>query len=82
MAQLVKNLPAMWETWIRSLDWEDTLEKGKANPLHYPGGRKESDITEFHFTSPRIQIMYSTVVYKHCMHLSLMPVYNNIFCEM
>ena len=30
VAQLVKNLPAMWETWIRSLDWEDPLEKGKA----------------------------------------------------
>ena len=30
IAQLVKNLPAMWETWVRSLDWEDPLEKGKA----------------------------------------------------
>ena len=29
VAQLVKNPPAMWETWIRSLDWEDPLEKGK-----------------------------------------------------
>ena len=30
VAQLVKNLPAMWETWVRSLGWEDPLEKGKA----------------------------------------------------
>ena len=30
MAQLVKNPPAMRETWIRSLGWEDPLEKGKA----------------------------------------------------
>ena len=30
VAQLVKNLSAMWETWIRSLGWEDPLEKGKA----------------------------------------------------
>ena len=29
MAQLVKDLPAMWETWARSLGWEDPLEKGK-----------------------------------------------------
>ena len=29
MAQLVRNLPAMWETWVRSLGWEDPLEKGK-----------------------------------------------------
>ena len=27
MAQKVKNLPAMWETWVRSLGWEDPLEK-------------------------------------------------------
>ena len=30
MAQLVKNLSAMWETWVRSLGWKDALEKGKA----------------------------------------------------
>ena len=30
VAQLVKTLPAMQETWIRSLGWEDPLEKGKA----------------------------------------------------
>ena len=31
VAQLVKNLPAMWETsCVRSLGWEDPLEKGKA----------------------------------------------------
>ena len=29
-AQLVKNLRAMWETWVWSLGWEDPLEKGKA----------------------------------------------------
>ena len=29
IAQLVKNLPAMWEIWVRSLGWEDPLEKGK-----------------------------------------------------
>ena len=28
--QLVKNLPAMWETWVGSLGWEDPLEKGTA----------------------------------------------------
>ena len=30
MAQLVKNPPAMQETWVQSLGWEDPLEKGKA----------------------------------------------------
>ena len=30
VAQLVKKLPAMQETWVGSLDWEDALEKGTA----------------------------------------------------
>ena len=30
VAQLVKNPPPMWETWVRSLGWDDALEKGKA----------------------------------------------------
>ena len=30
VAQLVKNPPAMRETWVPSLGWEDALEKGKA----------------------------------------------------
>ena len=30
MAQMVKNLPAMWETWVPSLGGEDPLEKGMA----------------------------------------------------
>ena len=29
VAQQVKNLPAMWGTWVRSLGWENPLEKGK-----------------------------------------------------
>ena len=33
IAQLVKSPPAMWETWVRTLGWEDPLEKGKAT--HY-----------------------------------------------
>ena len=30
VAQLVKNLPAIWKTWLRSLGWEDPLEEGMA----------------------------------------------------
>ena len=36
VAQLVKNLPAMWETWAQSLGWEDALE-GNRYPLQYSG---------------------------------------------
>ena len=61
MAQTVKNLPAMWEIWVRSLGWEVSLEEGMA--IHSsilawrilwtekPGrlesiGRTEPDMTE------------------------------------
>ena len=30
VAQMVKNLPAMWETWVQSLGWEDPLEEDMA----------------------------------------------------
>ena len=34
MAQMVKNLPTMWETWFQSLSGKDSLEKGMATHLH------------------------------------------------
>ena len=62
VAQLVKNPPAMWETWVRSLDWEESLEKGRGTHssiliwripweeepggLYNPWGHQESDMTE------------------------------------
>ena len=55
MAQQVKNPPAMQETWVRSLVWEDPLEKGKATHssilawripwTSISWGHKESDTT-------------------------------------
>ena len=39
--QLVKNPPAMWETWVRSLDWEDPLEKGEKGWKGQTGGTQE-----------------------------------------
>ena len=62
MAQIVKNLPAVQETWVISLDWKDPLEKGmtthsnilawriqwteELGRLYSPCGHKESDTTE------------------------------------
>ena len=39
VAQTVKNLPAMQETWVRSLGWEDSLEKGMATHSCIPAWR-------------------------------------------
>ena len=36
MAQVVKNLPAMWETQVQSLGQENSPEEGNGNPLQYP----------------------------------------------
>ena len=56
LAQLVKNLPAMWETWVRSLGWDIPWRRESLpTPVFWPGefhglysqwGRKESDTTE------------------------------------
>ena len=34
--QMVKNLPAMWETWVQSLGWEDLLKEGMATYSSIP----------------------------------------------
>ena len=65
VAQMVKNVPAMWETWVQALGWEDPWRrKWQSTPVLLPGkshgqrslvgyslwGRKESDMTErLHF---------------------------------
>ena len=57
MAQLIKNPPAVRETWVQSLDWEDPLERRKAIHSSILGlensmdcvnswGHKELDTTE------------------------------------
>ena len=51
MAQLVKNLPAMCETWVQSLGLKDPLEKERLPtsvflPGEFPWDHKESDMTE------------------------------------
>ena len=43
MPQLIKNLPAMWETWIQSLGLEDPLEKGMAPHSSIPAWRSAMD---------------------------------------
>ena len=49
MVQLVKNLPAVRKTWVRSLGWKEPLEKGKvthSSILAWVKKSKESDTTE------------------------------------
>ena len=58
VAQMVKNLPTMWETWVRSLGLKDPLEKGwQATPVFLPG--------EFH--GQRSLVGYSPWDHKGCL---------------
>ena len=43
MAQLIKNSPAMRETWVLSLGWEDSPGEGKSYPLQYSGLENSMD---------------------------------------
>ena len=43
VAQMVKNPPAMRETWVRSLCWEDSPGEGKGYPLQYSGLENSTD---------------------------------------
>ena len=43
MAQRVKNLPAMQETQVQSLGWEDPPGEGNGNPLQYSGLENSMD---------------------------------------
>ena len=72
VAQLVNNPPAMRKTWVRSLGWEDPLEKGTGYPLQYSGLENSMDdivygfekrwtrLSDFHFqpvSQSRLTIM-------------------------
>ena len=64
VAQMVKNPPAMWETWVQPLGWEDPPGGGHGNPLQYSCLENSMDCTvhgvakswtwmsDFHFTEP------------------------------
>ena len=75
VAQMVKDLPAMWETCILSLDWEDSLEEGTATHSSIlpwrilmdrrawwatvHGGHKESEKTERLSTAQQLRFVFS-----------------------
>jgi len=63
VAPLVKHLPAMQETWVQSLCWENPLEKGKATyPFQYPGLENSMDghdCVTFTFTQGDLQTQCS-----------------------
>ena len=76
VAQLVKNLPTMRETWVRSLGWEDPLEKGKTTHSRILAQRMPWIVysmglqrvgRNFHFTSlwGKIFLILSFIICKY-----------------
>ena len=71
VAQLLKNPPAMWETWVRLLGWEDPLEKGKTTnssilAWRIPRTTKSwTRLSDFHFTHQRVakSLLYSQICF-------------------
>ena len=49
MAQLVKNLPAVWEMWVQSLGWEDPLENSVDCIVHGVA-KSQTRLSDFHFS--------------------------------
>ena len=58
VAQLVKNPPAMWETWVRSLVWEDPFSPGEGNsyPLQYSDLENSVDCIVHGVTNSQAQL--------------------------
>ena len=72
VAHLIKNLPAMWETWVQSLGWEDPLEKGKAihscivHEVTKSGTGLSGSIFTFHFhSSVSVSSNFSLPIINH-----------------
>ena len=58
MAQLIKDMPAIQETWVQSLGWEDPLEKGTAHPLQYSGLENSMDCVVHGVDKSQTQLSY------------------------
>ena len=70
VAQMVKNLPVIQETWVWSLGWEDPLEKGKSThsiilawriPWTIAHGMSQTQLSDFHFqlTLSKLLLLFS-----------------------
>ena len=88
VAQLVKNPPAMWETWVQSLGWEDPVEKGTAThssilawriPWSMGSQRVGYDETMFTFTSKVKPCLYIIFLKYVIFYSVLCTYYSGVF---
>ena len=65
---MVKNLPATWETWVRSLDWEDPLEEGMATHFSILAWKIPKDRGAWQATVYEVTRAEHDLVTKHSPH--------------
>ena len=66
---MVKNLPAVWETWVQSLGWEDPLEKGNGYPLQYSCLKNSKDRGAWRATVDGVTKSWTQLSDFHFIHL-------------
>ena len=85
VAQLVKNPPTKWETWVQSLGWEGPLEKGKTThssilawriswTIVQEVAKSQGRLSDFHFHSCSIVLLLSAHI------LLMLSVYTSVHC--
>ena len=77
---MVKNLPAMCETWVRSLGWEDSPGEGNGYPLEYSGLENSMDCIVHGDTTEQLslyQISHRDVIYSIRNMVSVLTLYGN-----
>ena len=76
IAQLVKNLPAMQDTPVRFLGWEDPLEKGKATHSSILAwlAKSQTQLSDFHFTNLENEINGEEIRLEESQHTGVLIV--------
>ena len=87
MAQLVKNLPAMPETWVQSLGWEDSPGEGKGYSLQYSGlensmdclvhgvAKSQTQLSSFHFHIDNFILNYKQFLLQSIKYIKIIFLY-------
>ena len=65
VAQLVKNPPAMRETWVQFLGWEDPLEKGTATQIQFSGLENSTDCIVHGVTQSQTRLSNFQPPFRH-----------------
>ena len=81
VAQTVKNLPTMWETWVRSLGWEYPLEEGMATHFSFLAWRIPMDRGAWWVTVHRVAKRWTRLSNLTHTHPMIAHIYKRYWCN-